>query len=155
MHLWAGEQHLSAALQARTVDGWHVSVNDASWHVVSVQDSDGLHQGRMGASIWFAQWRQGVWELQVDGDRFALQPVRTRRFYEVATASLAVAPISGTIAALPVGAGERVAEGDTVAVVEAMKMEHRVVAAREGTVRALAFRVGDTVKAGELIVDIE
>jgi len=40
-------------------------------------------------------------------------------------------------------------------VVEAMKMEHRVVAAREGIVRALAFRVGDTVKAGELIVDIE
>jgi propionyl-CoA carboxylase alpha chain/3-methylcrotonyl-CoA carboxylase alpha subunit len=154
VHLWSGEQHLSAALQARTADGWHVSVEGDSWHTAAVQDSDGLHQGSIGAGTWFAQWRQGVWELQVDGDRFALQPARTRRFGEVATAGLAVAPMSGTIAALPVAAGERVAEGDTVAVVEAMKMEHRVVAAREGTVRALAFRIGDTVKAGELIVDI-
>ncbi len=150
-----GDQHLSAALQARTADGFQVSVDDQSWDVAAAQESDGLHQGRIGASTWFAHWRQGVWELQVHGDRFSVQPARTRRFDEAATAGLAVAPISGTIAALPVAAGERVAEGDTVAVVEAMKMEHRVVAAREGTVRALAFRVGDTVKAGELIVDIE
>ncbi|AEB84253.1 acetyl/propionyl/methylcrotonyl-CoA carboxylase subunit alpha [Alicycliphilus denitrificans] len=155
VHLWAGEQQLAAALQARTADGFRVGVDDASWDVAAAQESDGLHRGRIGAGTWFAQWRQGLWELQVHGDRFPLQPARTRRFDEAATAGLAVAPMSGTIAALPVAAGERVAEGATVAVVEAMKMEHRVVAAREGIVRALAFRVGDTVKAGELIVDIE
>jgi propionyl-CoA carboxylase alpha chain/3-methylcrotonyl-CoA carboxylase alpha subunit len=155
VHLWAGEQYLSAALQARIGDGFHVRVNDASWDVAAAQESDGLHRGRIGADTWFAQWRQGVWELQVHGDRFAVQPARTRRFDEAATAGLAVAPMSGTIAALPVAVGERVVDGDTVAVVEAMKMEHKIVAAREGTVRALAFRVGDTVKAGELIVDIE
>jgi len=155
VHLWTGEQHLSAALQARIGDGFHVRVNDGSWDVASAQESDGLHRGRIGADTWFAHWRQGVWELQVHGDRFVVQPARTRRFDEAATAGLAVAPMSGTIAALPVAAGERVVDGDTVAVVEAMKMEHRIVAARDGTVRALAFRVGDTVKAGELIVDIE
>jgi biotin carboxyl carrier protein len=36
-----------------------------------------------------------------------------------------------------------------------MKMEHNVVAAVDGTVRAVAFRVGEPVKAGELIVDID
>jgi biotin carboxyl carrier protein len=51
--------------------------------------------------------------------------------------------------------GDRVSQGATLAIVEAMKMEHGVVAARDGTVRAIAFGVGDTVKAGELIVDIE
>jgi biotin carboxyl carrier protein len=63
--------------------------------------------------------------------------------------------MSGTVAALPVRPGLQVAAGDVLAVIEAMKMEHRIVAQFAGTVRAIAYAVGDTVKAGDLIVDVD
>ncbi len=155
IELWEGERRFSCALQARTPEGIRVAVDGANWNVCPPGHADGVHHGRVGSRWWFAQWRRGLWEMQVDGDRIALRPARTRSFDTAATAGLAVAPMSGTIAALPVRVGDRVSQGATLAVVEAMKMEHAVVAARDGTVRAIAFGVGDTVKAGELIVDIE
>jgi propionyl-CoA carboxylase alpha chain/3-methylcrotonyl-CoA carboxylase alpha subunit len=155
VELWEGERRFSCALQARTPEGIRVAIDGANWNVCPLGDADGVHHGRVGSRSWFGQWRQGVWEMQVDGDRIALQPARTRSFDTAATAGLAVAPMSGTIAALPVRVGDRVSQGATLAIVEAMKMEHGVLSARDGTVRAIAFGVGDTVKAGELIVDIE
>ncbi|RZI65318.1 MAG: carbamoyl-phosphate synthase subunit L, partial [Variovorax sp.] len=86
---------------------------------------------------------------------FTVRPARSRVFGTAAAAGAAAAPMSGTVAAIAVAVGDRVRQGETVAVVEAMKMEHSVVAATEGTVRAVAFSVGDPVKAGELIVDID
>ncbi|WP_226858403.1 acetyl-CoA carboxylase biotin carboxyl carrier protein subunit [Diaphorobacter aerolatus] len=62
--------------------------------------------------------------------------------------------MSGTLSALPVLPGQHVQAGDLLAVVEAMKMEHGIVARQAGTVRAIAFTVGDSVKEGQLIVDI-
>ena len=155
VELWEGESRFSCALQARTPQGIRVSIGGVRWNVCSLGDADGVYQGQVESRSWFAQWRQGLWEMQVDGDRFVLQPVRARSFDTAATTGLAVAPISGTIAALPVSVGDRVATGTTLAIVEAMKMEHVVVSDHDGTVRAIAFDVGDTVKAGELIVDIE
>jgi acetyl-CoA/propionyl-CoA carboxylase biotin carboxyl carrier protein len=55
------------------------------------------------------------------------------------------APMQGTIVQVAVEEGQQVAEGDLVAVLEAMKMENRVVAHRAGVVTGLAVAVGDTV----------
>lgn len=155
VELWQGERNFSCALQARTQEGFPVAIDGAHWNVTPPVNNGGVYRGQIGSLPWFAQWRQGLWEMQVDGDHFVLQPVRTRSFDKAATAGLATAPISGTIAALPVRVGDRVETGTTLAIVEAMKMEHVVVSAQDGTVRAIAFGVGETVKAGELIVDIE
>jgi acetyl-CoA/propionyl-CoA carboxylase biotin carboxyl carrier protein len=55
------------------------------------------------------------------------------------------APMQGTIVQVAVEEGQQVAEGDLVAVLEAMKMENRVLAHRAGVVTGLAVAVGDTV----------
>jgi acetyl-CoA/propionyl-CoA carboxylase biotin carboxyl carrier protein len=55
------------------------------------------------------------------------------------------APMQGTIVQVAVQEGQEVAEGDVVAVLEAMKMENRVLAHRAGVVTDLAVAVGDSV----------
>lgn len=64
------------------------------------------------------------------------------------------APISGTLQSFKVEDGASVAKDDLLAVMEAMKMETRVVATRAGKVRLVAT-VGSFVEAGALIISFE
>ena len=61
------------------------------------------------------------------------------------------APIIGRVAKVFVKAGDKVAKGDRVAVVEAMKMEHVLHAARDGVIEKVAATEGDQVVTGALI----
>ena len=57
----------------------------------------------------------------------------------------------GTVVHLPVGAGDVVAPGGTVVVLESMKMEHPVRTEDGGTVTELLVGLGDTVEAGQVL----
>jgi acetyl/propionyl-CoA carboxylase alpha subunit/acetyl-CoA carboxylase carboxyltransferase component len=63
--------------------------------------------------------------------------------------------LQGTVVALSVAVGEKVAAGAQLAVLEAMKMEHLVSAAVSGTVVAVSVSVGDTVSEGQVLLWIE
>ncbi|MDI7270026.1 MAG: acetyl-CoA carboxylase biotin carboxyl carrier protein subunit, partial [Myxococcota bacterium] len=65
------------------------------------------------------------------------------------------ATIGGQVLAVPVREGERVARGQCVAVIEAMKMEHRVGAPRDGVVRRIAVSPGDQVAARQALMVVE
>jgi acetyl-CoA/propionyl-CoA carboxylase biotin carboxyl carrier protein len=60
-------------------------------------------------------------------------------------------PMQGTIVKIVAGEGERVSAGDTVVVLEAMKMEQPLTAHKDGTVTDLAVEIGQTVSAGTMI----
>ena len=64
-------------------------------------------------------------------------------------------PIQGTIVSLDVKQGDEVREGQQVAVVEAMKMEHVIASDRDGIVREITMAEGDVVREGYPIVFIE
>ena len=64
-------------------------------------------------------------------------------------------PIQGTIVSLDVAVGDEVRNGQQVAVVEAMKMEHVIAADRDGIVREITMGAGDVVREGYPIVFIE
>ncbi|WP_354234419.1 biotin carboxylase N-terminal domain-containing protein [Arthrobacter sp. UYEF3] len=64
-------------------------------------------------------------------------------------------PMQGTIVKVAVAEGDRVAEGDLIVVLEAMKMEQPLTAHRAGIVTGLAAVAGETVAAGALIATIE
>jgi 3-methylcrotonyl-CoA carboxylase alpha subunit len=66
-----------------------------------------------------------------------------------------IAPMPGRVLGLFVKPGQTVAQGDRLAVLEAMKMEHRLTAPVAGTVKAVAVGEGDQVSEGALIVEIE
>ncbi|HEX4011205.1 MAG TPA: carboxyl transferase domain-containing protein [Solirubrobacteraceae bacterium] len=63
-----------------------------------------------------------------------------------------LAPFAGTVVAIPAAADAHVAAGAPVVVLEAMKMEHEVVAERDAVVAELAVTVGQTVQEGQTLV---
>ncbi|WP_446665293.1 acetyl/propionyl/methylcrotonyl-CoA carboxylase subunit alpha [Flexivirga sp. B27] len=64
------------------------------------------------------------------------------------------APMQGTIVKIVVAEGDQVAAGDTVVVLEAMKMEQPIAAHRSGTVASIGASVGDMVPAGAVLATI-
>jgi len=64
------------------------------------------------------------------------------------------APFAGTIVAMPVAEHSRVAAHAPVAIIEAMKMEHEIVAEHDATIAGLAVAVGDAVTEGQLIATL-
>jgi len=64
------------------------------------------------------------------------------------------APLGGNIVKLMVGPGDAVEEGDTLLILEAMKMESEVSAPRAGTVTRLHVQPGDAVTAGDALLDL-
>lgn len=62
------------------------------------------------------------------------------------------APLSGTVFALLVAPGERVRAGQSVLVLEAMKMETDVSAPRDGTITAVRVAPGDAVSVGDTLM---
>jgi biotin carboxyl carrier protein len=61
----------------------------------------------------------------------------------------------GKIIRILVNAGDEVAEGDVVCILEAMKMENELKAPKAGTVKALHVQAGQDVESGAVLVEIE
>ncbi|WP_113700340.1 biotin/lipoyl-containing protein, partial [Nonomuraea lactucae] len=72
----------------------------------------------------------------------------------VAPGSL-LAPMPGSVLRVEVGKGDRVAGGQPVLVLEAMKMEHRIAAPAGGVVSAVHVEEGQQVEAGAVLAIIE
>jgi 3-methylcrotonyl-CoA carboxylase alpha subunit len=66
-----------------------------------------------------------------------------------------LSPMPGRIIAVDVCAGERVVKGQRLVILEAMKMEHSMLAPFDGLVSELNAREGDQVSEGMLLVSIE
>lgn len=66
-----------------------------------------------------------------------------------------VTPMQGTIVKVVASDGDTVAEGDTVVVLEAMKMEQPLAAHKSGTITGLSAAVGQTVSSGATICEIK
>jgi len=77
-----------------------------------------------------------------------------RRKAAEGNASEVGAPMPGTVARLAVQPGQRVAKGETLLSLEAMKMETLVAAAQDGVVKAVHVHAGDLVKAGDLLIEL-
>ena len=64
------------------------------------------------------------------------------------------APLAGNIFRVMVSPGQQVAEGDTLLILEAMKMETQVSAPKASVVGAVSVKEGDTVVVGDTLLTI-
>ena len=65
-----------------------------------------------------------------------------------------LAPMPGTVTQVLVGEGQSVKPGDTLVVVEVMKMETPIKAAAGGTVKRLFVKKGDNIKTGDKVAEV-
>ncbi len=162
-----GEEH---AVEARRETG--LSGRGRAWRLVvdgeaSVVEVLFLENGRVraavdgrvleggfasdGRNVWVSL-ESSVWRLE----RPAAPDVEGALAGSEATdgASL-TAPMPGTVVKVLVGEGDEVEEGQTLLVLEAMKMEQSVAAPHAGTVRALPYPEGARVPGGAVLAELE
>ncbi len=71
------------------------------------------------------------------------------------TSKLVLSPMPGLVVAIPVEPGQEVKAGETVAIIEAMKMQNILKAERDGVVKAVSAKAGDPVAADDVLVEFE
>ena len=69
------------------------------------------------------------------------------------TAKLVLSPMPGLVVSLEVAEGQEVKSGETVAIIEAMKMQNIIRAERDGVVKSVGAKAGDSVAADEVLVE--
>jgi acetyl-CoA/propionyl-CoA carboxylase biotin carboxyl carrier protein len=85
-----------------------------------------------------------------------LAPVRSKTAHAAAGGGNVVAsPMQATVVKVEVAPGDAVIKGQTVVVLEAMKMEQAIAAPRDGVVAKVSAEVGTTVKAGFVLLSLE
>lgn len=107
------------------------------WSTATAPDGT-LWVGRDGHS--WAVRRTGRLEPDAGGDQACGGPVRS--------------PMPGTVTVVAVAEGQAVTEGQTLVVVEAMKMEHVLTAPADGVVTDLRARTGATVSRGDTLLTV-
>ncbi|XP_053163811.1 propionyl-CoA carboxylase alpha chain, mitochondrial isoform X4 [Hemicordylus capensis] len=136
----AGEWNLAAALMSVTVDDVPRTVQclsrDASGNI-SIQFLGTVYKLRILTKL-AAELSKHMPEKVVED-----------------TTSILRSPMPGTVVTVSVKPGDMVAEGQEICVIEAMKMQNSLVAAKTGKVKAVHCKAGETVGEGDLLVELE
>ncbi len=103
-------------------------------------------------------YRQKDWidiQLPMGTFRVRYAPPKSRRSNTAHTEGHLNAPMPGKVVKVCVQEGEPVKKGDLLMILEAMKMEHKIVSPKEGVIEKIRYREGDRVSQGEDLIDIK
>ncbi len=89
------------------------------------------------------------------GGCYRLEFEKPERVEEEDPAGRLVSPLPGTVIEVLVNNGAKVAKGQALMIVEAMKMQHTIAAPKRGTVRQLYFSKGEQVAEGAKLLEFE
>lgn len=138
-------------------DGYRIEGLDGAV-VAAAPDEVTLESGGVRATYRVVVPPGGTGTVEVDGPDGHVALDVVPRFVDpadaVASGSL-LAPMPGTVVRVAVDAGARVAAGDTVLVLEAMKMQHAVAAPHDGVVAEVGVAAGQQVAAGDVLAVVE
>jgi acetyl-CoA/propionyl-CoA carboxylase, biotin carboxylase, biotin carboxyl carrier protein len=112
---------------------------------------------RFGVTVWVPESQAGAAMAAAGtGGRAAPRPRRSTGASARAAGTGAVTvPMQGTIVKVLVSEGDVVEVGQTVCVLEAMKMENNIAADKSGTVKEVKVTAGQSVGSGDVVVVIE
>lgn len=147
-----GEQDCAVTITA-DAEHWLVQVGEQR-HRVQLLDGaaeiDGVRRP------YYAERQSGQWWLQHDGWQGAFED-HSHRASTAARSSGSGrirAPMDGAVLALQCAVGDNVRKGETLVLLEAMKIEHSLKADMDGIVEAISINVGDQVKSRQILLTI-
>lgn len=79
----------------------------------------------------------------------------SRKPYTPADPALILSFIPGTVTEIYIEAGQQVRKGDTLMILDAMKMKNKLKSKADGTVRSVMVKKGDRVSKGTVLVELE
>jgi biotin carboxyl carrier protein len=135
----------------------NVAVDDIGFSLSTLPDGSVRLDGAGGTQRgWMAASADTVWVF-LDGRVFAFERQRpgTRRKRGGAHHGSLSAPMPATVRRIDVKAGDAVKKGQTLILLEAMKMELPVRAAGDGTVTSVNCREGELVQPGATLVELD
>jgi len=142
------DQHADGTLHLAGATARVESIDDDEWRVVVDGKASRVYAVGPTEAPWI--WYDGVAYRPEVAD--TQRPVRTRNRDD--PGSLA-APMPATVRAIAVAPGDLVVRGDTLIVLEAMKMELPLKSPVDGTVVSIACQVGDLVQPGVPLVELK
>ena len=107
---------------------------------------------------FFWTWTGNALQLWVDGNLFVFERVESRRQANRGSSgrgSDIVAPMPGRVGQILVQPGNSVERGQTVMILESMKMELEIAAPRDGVVKRVTVERGDQVDKGMRLLELE
>lgn len=74
---------------------------------------------------------------------------------KIDTARMVMSPMPGTVVSISVAVGDTVVDGQDLCVIEAMKMQNLIKSQRDGKIKSLNVKAGDSVAVDQLIIEFE
>ncbi|MEM1111227.1 MAG: acetyl/propionyl/methylcrotonyl-CoA carboxylase subunit alpha [Pseudomonadota bacterium] len=155
-----GEAELRLQVKALGAHRYAVG-SDGSTEPYQIIKDDGealrFQRGDVRASCFYAFGDSGEVNVQLDGTAavFRNELANVEASAEGFSDGGVHAPMHGSVVDVLVEVGQSVAAGETLAVIEAMKMEHVLVATIDGVVTQLNARAGAQIAAGDLLILVE
>jgi len=154
----------SVAITAERLDGdrWRVRIAERVIELTALPIGDGglrlVTEGEDGtrSHVAFGAGAGRDYMIRVDGHTYVLTSPATRgRGHGAGADGTIRAPMTGTVLTVHCAAGDRVTADQTLVVISAMKMEHKLTAGVAGTVSKIVAAAGDTVDQGAELVIVE
>lgn len=134
---------------------------DAFEPAPTLEDAQAMASNKSGTEVYTITVNGQNYVVQVaeGGDLTAITPVTAPTAAPAAAvpagnAEPVAAPLAGNIWKVQVAVGQAVQEGDVLVILEAMKMETEVRAARAGTVTTVDVKEGDAVQVGDTLLTL-
>ncbi len=152
------DTEFAATVASRDAQHMTIVVNDQSYQITCDRFDDEVAHISVGGERFDARY------MVLPGSMFVMFDGVTLQFHDklasfgseaAAGEGSVMCPMHGVVIDVFVKAGDTVAQGDRLAVLEAMKMQHEITAPTAGTISVVAARNGQQIAADELLVEIE
>lgn len=133
---------------SETNTNFHILYNNKSYKTKLIQDN-------FNAKKYTISINSNIFHLEISDELDLL--INEMGYSESSSKTLnsVFAPMPGIIIDLKIKEGDTVNEGDTLFILEAMKMENAIVCPKNSKVKSVSIKVGDAVEKGKLLIELE
>ena len=136
------------------LDGEKIEILDISISTDSRPNRIIIHRNGENSVAFYAKVGDRWW-IHLDGNVVVFDVIEPGASTSSGNEGELTAPMPGKVLEVLVPEGAKVSEGQPLMVLEAMKMEHRILADRNGVISSIHYSQGEQVDAGAVLLDLE